>query len=443
MRILHVSLGNPYTHEGGLNRYCIDLIKAQEKEGADTYVLYPGSYKVGNRAIKIRHRGRCIYRIDGALPVPITYGIDKPVRYMINGDVNAYESFLRKLCPDIVHVHSFMGIHKEFFCACKNLSIKIIFTTHDCFPFCFKCNLIDYNDELCKTDFDAEKCARCNAGCGLSAWTQRLMQLDIYQAIKNNDLVKKIKKISHSASSEIAEETHYSLDPEAYRELREFYNDIMEMVDVVHCNSKVSEGLYRRALPMLKYVVVPITHYGIRKDKHTRNLGKPLQISYFGGASKHKGYLQLKELISLLPKDESWEMNLYGGMFPDEITDRHVHIKGYFTKEEEASVWEDTDLLLFISQCPESFGFSVLEALALGIPVICSDLAGASVLLDDIEQCIYKHDDVNELLGKVCWFFDEDNYSNIQKKIGLLPIDIDMEKHERKIQRLYEEVLRK
>lgn len=439
MKVLHVSMGDPFTHEGGLNRYCLDLYKTQKQLGHKVAVLYPGVC-TNRKNIRIKKVGEGKYEINHALPVPITYGIDIPQRYMTPISVNEYYSFLLKINPDIVHVHSFMGIHKEFFEACDMLEISTVFTTHDYFPFCFKCNLVDRFGNICTDGFNNNRCSICNATGGLSYKTQLLMQSKIYQSVKNLTFIKQIKKkVNHGVNQNDAELSCVS--PHSFIELHDYYFSIMSSFSAVHCNSVVSKKLYEKSFPGLKYDIIPITHSGIKKAGHKRKKSNKLRISYFGGASSHKGYEQLKEVVRLLPDDNSWEMNLYGGVFPNDINDSRIHVRGYFNKNEENSVWSNTDLLLFISQWPESFGFSVLEALALDIPVICSDMAGASILLEGIGECVYNHSDVHELVGKINYFIDAYNYSEIQRRINELELDISMIDHTKKIIDLYNEVI--
>ena len=181
MKILHVSLGNPDTHQGGLNRYCKDIIDNQRELGHQVYILYPGSFF--QKKISIKKTSDFCYKISNALPVALIYGIDEPKKYFKKTDATYYKEWLKNLSPDIIHVHSIQGIHLEFFLQAKELGIKLIFTTHDYYPFCPKCVLYDMNGNLCE-GFDATKCALCNQGCGLSEKKHFLMQSELYQKVK-------------------------------------------------------------------------------------------------------------------------------------------------------------------------------------------------------------------------------------------------------------------
>lgn len=48
--------------------------------------------------------------------------------------------FLNTINPDIIHIHTLMGLPIEFIRAAKELKIKIIFTTHDYYGLCPKVN---------------------------------------------------------------------------------------------------------------------------------------------------------------------------------------------------------------------------------------------------------------------------------------------------------------
>lgn len=442
MRILHVTLGNPHYHEGGLHRYCLDLINSQNKTD-DVFILYPGSCLKGKN-VQILKTSDKIYRINHSLPVSVTYGIDDPERYMASVKDDGYDCFLEAIKPDIVHVHSFMGIHKEFFALCKKKKIPLIFTTHDYYPLCFKCNLLNEHGELCLGRFNEKKCAYCNEGCGLDTYKQLVLQTEIYQKIKNFGPIRRLKKQAKTVGIKNAsiEYSTTEIKEKKYLLLHNYYKEIIESFSIIHCNSLVSKKIYKNEYPELNYLVLPITHLGIKTEKHIKENKAKLRISYFGGQNPRKGFNQIKELISMLPNDNTWELQLFGGVFTNIINDPRVTIGGSFTEKDEETVWNTTDLLLFPSQWPESFGFSVLEALARGIPVICSDIAGASILLEDIPECVYNHMNIIELAEKISLFIDEGYYLNIQKKIRELPLETNMEKHVEKIKmQIYLEAL--
>lgn len=440
MKILHVTLGNPKHHRGGLNKYCVDLMDEQEKEGHRISVLYPGVY--GNNT-RIKKSGKNEFSIEGALPVAIIYGIDNPDRYMKKTNQYIYTKWLNENKPDVIHVHSLMGIHEEFFSAAGELNIPMIFTTHDYYSCCFRCNLFDKNEKLCIGEFDALKCQRCNIGAGLNKFSQMLLQVEWYQVIKNLRVIqfiknKKLSEVKENAEKEVISESEY--DVEKFENLFGYYYRIMKKMTVVHCNSDVAMTFYQARFPKLNYQVIPISHKGIVCKKHVRKDERKLHISYFGGRYVHKGYYQLKNVLMKMIQDSSdiWDISLYGSVYTDRYEDSRINIKGIFTKDEEEAVWDNTDLLVVPSQWPETFGFVVIEALARRIPVICSDLVGAGYLMDKLSNvCIYQYDNDEGLERCIKRFMNSEFYMQIQETIAELNIPVNVSEHALEIEKLY------
>lgn len=277
-RILHVSLGSPAYRSGGLNRYVKDLTAAQTLRGDIPSVLYPG---ICAGKVKILSRGGAgnLYAIHGALPVPLSYGIDNPERYMMKSDTQTYINFLKHIAPDIVHIHSFMGIHREFFTSCQTLGIPSILTTHDYFPLCFRCVLLDKSGDICSSGYDPERCSECNSGSGLSPKTQMFMQSEIYHWLKNSRLFKLLKApVIRKAGNRKAA----SYPPESFASLHEYYSGILGTVSLIHCNSTLTRSIYSQAYSDMTYETIPICHAGILSGHHRRK-GPTLRMSYFGG----------------------------------------------------------------------------------------------------------------------------------------------------------------
>lgn len=147
MRVLHYTVGLPSFWIGGLPKYSFDLMSEESKQGNDITMLYPGEYTIFKKTKIISvgmENGVKIYKIVNPQLVPLN-GIRQPndfYRECINK--NAYSNFLKNVHPDIIHIHTLMGLHKEFLELAKEYGIKIIFTTHDYFGLCPKANLLDY-----------------------------------------------------------------------------------------------------------------------------------------------------------------------------------------------------------------------------------------------------------------------------------------------------------
>ncbi|HUQ85183.1 MAG TPA: glycosyltransferase family 4 protein [Candidatus Limnocylindrales bacterium] len=81
---------------------------------------------------------------------------------------------------------------------------------------------------------------------------------------------------------------------------------------------------------------------------------------------------------------------------------KQVHfIDKFFTDEERMTYIKNSDILIFPNS-PQTWGLTVLEAMALGIPVIASTGSGVSeVLHDGIDAIIYPERDIKQLALKI------------------------------------------
>jgi glycosyltransferase involved in cell wall biosynthesis len=233
----------------------------------------------------------------------------------------------------------------------------------------------------------------------------------------------------------------------SYASLLKYYSDIFFTFDCVFANSFKTQTLFQAHFPDANYRVLTLTHAGISRQFHVRSDTSHLNIGYMGGSSEYKGYSTLLGAIKLLEeagfREENWTVYMFGGNFPAQLDDKHLKYMGWFDDEKENSVWDSVDLLIVPSQCFETFGFVVLESLSNGIPVICSDLVGASALAQSIDPCmVFQHNDKNDLCQKMQIFFKIENYLLIKKEIDAAKIQTDMYKHAEEVISAYEDVVR-
>ena len=150
MKILHYALGFPPYRTGGLTKYCIDLMLTQAEQGHEVALLWPGRITIVKKKPEI-HKGRNwngieSFEIINPLPVPLDEGILDVDAYIKKGDETVYSKFLQDYSPDVIHIHTLMGLHKEFIHAANELGIRTVFTTHDYFGLCPKVCLLYTSD---------------------------------------------------------------------------------------------------------------------------------------------------------------------------------------------------------------------------------------------------------------------------------------------------------
>lgn len=167
MRILHYTLGFPPMRSGGLTRYAVDLMQAQQDMGHDICALYPGNSSWLSRKMLVVKEGFygdiACFKIKNALFVPLLYGIKNPEKFVEKKScVENFKMFFVQNHFDILHLHTLMGMPKSFLLAAKECGVKIVYTSHDYFGLCPKVNFINSKGEVC-CGADEFCCAECNA----------------------------------------------------------------------------------------------------------------------------------------------------------------------------------------------------------------------------------------------------------------------------------------
>ncbi len=125
------------------------------------------------------------------------------------------------------------------------------------------------------------------------------------------------------------------------------------------------------------------TYFEIQKSEYSKH--EKLKVLYVGNVTQMKGIFYLLEAAKKLPK-EKFEFTVVGKYGEkSEILEKYrkyVHFTGFVMHERVKDYLEQADVFVFPS-LGDSFGLAVLEALSYGVPVICSDHAGAADAIAD------------------------------------------------------------
>jgi glycosyltransferase involved in cell wall biosynthesis len=457
MRILHYSLGLPPYRSGGLTKYSIDLMKSQVNEGQQNFLLFPGHFTF-NKKTKIKRvtlfKGIEVFELINPLPISLLGGINKPEAFMkAIYPHNVYKSFLEKVQPDIIHVHTLMGIHKEFFLAAKELNIKIIYTSHDYFGICPKVNLIDYNGEICNDFDEGAKCTVCNQNA-YSFPLIYFMQSRIYRTLKESYFIKILrqsKKEKIMKQDNIVTRSDERINREQaqkYKQLREYYLNIFSHIDYFHFNSNVTKNEYKKFIDVTGEVL-PITHSNIQDCRIQRDYksNEPLKITFLGSLDKYKGFPLLKEALSILLKNgqTNWHLNVYGNnnlVLLNELEKNHISFHGRYKYDDLGKIFDTTDIVIIPSICKETFGFIGLEALSYGVPVLVSEHVGfKDIIQDGITGIVFKVNPI-ELANILSQLIrDREILTKINRNICQQEFPYTMDIHVQKIQSLYKKVI--
>ena len=135
-----------------------------------------------------------------------------------------------------------------------------------------------------------------------------------------------------------------------------------------------------------RILIIPYgSNYKISKKKETYKNNKTINILYVGSVSYMKGIVCLLKAYQSLPSGK-FTLTVVGDIQINrsllEEYKESVSFVGYIPHDELEEYYCKSDVFVFPS-LGDSFGLVVLEAMSYGLPVICSDHAGASDLVVD------------------------------------------------------------
>jgi glycosyltransferase involved in cell wall biosynthesis len=405
MKIMHYTLGLPPMRSGGLTKYAQDLMIEQSKQNKIIH-LYPGKVDFVNKKTRVMkekadilNTGITHYEVINSLPLPLFRGIKQPEDFMTEVPLDIYRNFLSKVKPNIIHIHTLMGLHKEFIIAGKSLGIKLIYTTHDYFGICPTINLYKDRENInCNTFKNGQGCQEC---CFNAMGTQSLLlsQTPFYPFIKNlkNFLPLKttervLKKVPKKDIRQLEEKKAIK-----YVFLREYYFEMLRKIDLFHFNSTLAEDVYKMYLPEIKGKVISITHSGIKKVNVKKKVeATKFRLGYLGPMKEYKGFSFLLEAFHELPKDK-FELHLYGDNSKVNLED-NIFLHGRYSSNDLENIFSSLDLVVVPSTWRETFGFVTLEALSFGTPLMVSATVGSKDLVQEDFGWIFNTDTTNELV---------------------------------------------
>lgn len=383
MKILHYTLGFQPYRTGGLVKYSTDLMKEQSKQGHLVYALYPAiqyffGEKVRIRETKSRDNEIKLFELVNSLPIALFGGIKEPSDFMVSCDQDIYTKFLSELKPDIIHIHTLMGIHKEFFEVAKELKIKIFFSSHDYYGLSpiptFFYNGVSYDNN----DDDNERW-NIMSSSAFSYKKLRIFQNKLYPLIRG--LVKVIKNIKVQENKKnISNISAYK----NYLPLIEYYKEVFSKVDYFLFNSNLAMEVYTKNLEFNKeqnLKVLSITNSSIKHRDSINTISEKFRIAYIGPDEEYKGYYEFIKWAEKLDLHKFY-ISTYGHLKNNHCP---INIKQYgkFSHKNIEEIYKNIDCVIVPSLWLETFGFVTLEALSFNKVVFVSKNVGAKDLLNN------------------------------------------------------------
>ena len=161
---------------------------------------------------------------------------------------------------------------------------------------------------------------------------------------------------------------------------------------------------------------VEIVPYGVDVQKFSckedMNSGKKLRLIYVGQITYRKGIHHLLNVISRFTESQI-ELDLVGSydsksdLYLKYCNSDNIHFCGFITRDVLASKYKMADLFVFPT-LGEGYGLVVLESLACGVPVLCSNLAGGDdAIQEGVNGYVFNPFDEDELFKKLQFCIDK------------------------------------
>ncbi len=246
----------------------------------------------------------------------------------------------------IIHVHTWTkGISSSIFKVAEKKGFKVVITVHDYFLICPNGGLFNYPQKhICNLKPMSLKCVLGN--CDARSYPQKLFRV-LRQHIQNKN-IRRRKNISYIFISEFSK-----------REFLKRYNKIPESKQYFLPN-------------MINF---PEKRERVKCEENDVYL-------FIGGLTEVKGIRIFCEAVT---KAQVKAVVIGQGILRDELEKRYPDIEfvGWKSKDEMIPYLHQARCLIFPSIWYETMGLTVLEVMAYGIPVICSDQCAASEYIVD------------------------------------------------------------
>ena len=299
--------------------------------------------------------------------------------------------------PDIVHLNNFQRqLSASIIKPCVDRNIPIVFTAHDVQAICPAITMMDNDKNPCELCIGGRyiNCIKksCNKGSKLKSI---LGALEGYYYRKNKIYTDKIS---------------YIITPS------EFYR-----------KKFIEDGVNENKIKAIHNSII-MGDYNVKVEDEGYAL-------YFGRLSKEKGILNLINAFKKCKKGtlyiagEGPEKDTIENIIKENKLEKRVKLLGFLNKEEMTEVTRKCKFVVVPSIWYENCPYSVLETLAIGKPVIGSNMGGIPELVSDNENG-YIYDTIEELTEKMNMLFSDEE---IVKKFSKKSKKLAKEKYDREV----------
>jgi len=408
MRILQIVHGLPPEQLAGTEIYCYELSHSLSRQRSwilqqkhQVFIFY--RITTENKPYKVMYRKKGLVH---------TFGINTPWKdyHQFNNEYQnrkvdaVFYEILRKVKPDIVHIHHLIGLSATIPLILKEKNIPYIMTLHDFWYLCRRGQLARPDMQLCY-HIDHALCP----GCFIDQ-----DEADKLEKVKKRDM--QMKTILQNASLLIS--------PSKF--LRQYY---------------IKEGVPKEQIIYLDNGIntKPFKNFKRTKSKKTR-------FGFIGTFIETKGVHVLIEAFKILNNPDT-ELHLFGfapstakeymNMLEKQMEGvPNIYFHGKFPPSSVANVFAQIDCLVIPSLWFENSPLTIHEAMLTGTPVIASNLGGmAEYVKEGRSGLLFEVGNAHNFRSKIEKYITlKIKFTNIKFKVA------DMLLHQKMIVQKYKQV---
>lgn len=247
-----------------------------------------------------------------------------------------YGKILDAFSIDLVHIHHTKDVTLELYYESYERDIPIIATLHDYYIICPRIKMVNCYHRLCLMSPEEQCCQQC---------------------------INSLFSVSSNTN-------YLSFWREEHRKVLTFAKKLVTP-------SVSSKDIILSFYPELRGKLMVVPHGVASMKRNATNSSSQLHVAFLGGVSKEKGQEASWQMIKKGPKTVQWYLFGVWGYNDLSMNNRRNYTKtGLYERDELPELMEkyQIDLVCILSIWPETYSYTLSEAIMYGVPAIVTDI---------------------------------------------------------------------
>jgi len=283
----------------------------------------------------------------------------------------SFSEFLENSEPDVIHVQHCIGLGVSMLEVPLEKRIPTVVFLHDFYLMCHRVHLLKPDEQPCPGPKSQSYCVDC-----IRSYDPSLTEVEA----RNEGLRR-------------------------YR----YIQGLLSRIDQIVVPSKFVKRAFQTNYPKIRNIIMSPLGLDLRFAKdYQKKQSKKIRLGYFGPILPQKGVHILVEAFERV-RAKNLELRIHGGgeaSYLKEVKENaskgNILFFGPYAHGELAKVLSEIDIFVLPSICHESFSFTIREALAVGIPVIVSNIGAQSdAITEGLNGLHFKCGDPDDLAEKL------------------------------------------